>query len=208
MTQSYLSVSGSSHAEITEKRSQFIGDLTHLESKEEADRFIKTIRAKHKGARHCVYAYRLFSGAEHCSDDGEPQGTAGVPILEILRREELFGVCLTVTRYFGGVLLGAGGLLRAYSSCAKETVKLAKKVKFSLCKQLIVTLPYPTYNRALHFLEGKGYGALHPKFEDKVTFEVYLPLAEVNLCKKALTEISSGDCNIIDGIETYAQSQI
>ena len=109
----YFVPAGDGTAEFVEKRSRFIGRIWNTETEEEALACIRAMREQHWDARHNVYAYLIRGGAMRYSDDGEPQGTAGMPVLEVLRGAELYNVCCVVTRYFGGILLGAGGLVRA-----------------------------------------------------------------------------------------------
>ena len=110
----YLVPSGEGIAELVEKRSRFLGHIWLTQTEEEALQCIKKMREQHWDATHNVYAYLIKDGAMRYSDDGEPQGTAGIPVLEVLRKEGIYNVCCVVTRYFGGTLLGAGGLVRAY----------------------------------------------------------------------------------------------
>lgn len=117
--------SGPGQAEYEEKRSRFIGQVMPVESEEEARAFIAEVKKKYYDARHNCWCYIIRNGAERYSDDGEPQGTAGVPMLEVFRKEKVSGVVCVVTRYFGGVLLGAGGLLRAYTRSAKDALAAA-----------------------------------------------------------------------------------
>ncbi|MDE6746466.1 MAG: YigZ family protein, partial [Oscillospiraceae bacterium] len=125
----YSTVRGSADASFTEKKSEFIGHIRHVETEEEAVDFINEIRASHRKAKHNVYAYILREGnTSRYSDDSEPQGTAGVPVLEVLRKEGLTDVCCVVTRYFGGILLGGGGLVRAYSHSAKIAVDASERL--------------------------------------------------------------------------------
>lgn len=112
-------------SEYTEKRSRFLGHVRRVESEEEAREFIAEMKKEYYDARHNCWCYIIRGGAERYSDDGEPQGTAGIPMLEVFRREGVDSVACVVTRYFGGVLLGAGGLFRAYTKCAKDALDAA-----------------------------------------------------------------------------------
>lgn len=141
----YLVPSGDGVAEFVEKRSRFIGRIWRTETEEEAIFHIKQMREKHYDAPHNVYAYIIHGGAMRYSDDGEPQGTAGMPVLEVLRREELFNVCCVVTRYFGGILLGAGGLVRAYAKSAKLAVDAAGISRKQVWDHVTVPCPYAMY---------------------------------------------------------------
>ena len=121
----YRVPTGAGEAEFTEKRSRFLGHLRPAQSEEEARRFIAEMKREHYDARHNCWCYIIRGGAERYSDDGEPQGTAGIPMLEVFRREGVSDFVCVVTRYFGGVLLGAGGLLRAYTRSAKDALDAA-----------------------------------------------------------------------------------
>ncbi len=121
----YLIPTGAGESEYVEKRSRFLGHVRRVESEDEARAFIAEMKKRHYDARHNCWCYIIRGGAERYSDDGEPQGTAGIPMLELLRREGITNVVCVVTRYFGGVLLGAGGLLRAYTKSAKEALGAA-----------------------------------------------------------------------------------
>ncbi len=124
MTEYYIPTAPG-EAELTEKRSQFLGHVRCVETEEQARAFIAEMKKKYYDARHNCWCYIIRGGAERYSDDGEPQGTAGIPMLEVFRREGVTNVVCVVTRYFGGVLLGAGGLLRAYTKSAKDALTAA-----------------------------------------------------------------------------------
>ena len=132
--ESYITVSGESVGEYSEKRSRFIATLRHTETEEQAAAFLAEMRTKYWDARHNCYAYSLSHGAlKRFSDDGEPHGTAGKPILDIIDGSGLTDITVVVTRYFGGVLLGTGGLVRAYSAAAREAVAAAERVRMTPC---------------------------------------------------------------------------
>lgn len=139
----YKTVEDYGTAEITEKRSRFIANVRPVSSEDEAIEYINTIKQKYWDARHNVYAYVLReNNIMRYSDDGEPGGTAGLPILEILKKEELFDLVVVVTRYFGGILLGTGGLVHAYSKSAKAGVDDAGEVEMVLCRKIDITCDY------------------------------------------------------------------
>ena len=144
----YKTIARRCEARFIEKKSEFIGYLCPVQTEEQAVAFIEEIRAMHRKATHNCYAYilRENNAARH-SDDGEPGGTAGVPIYEVLRKEGLTDVCCVVTRYFGGVLLGAGGLVRAYTKGAKDAVDAAQIKCMAEAVKLAVTVDYGLYGR-------------------------------------------------------------
>ncbi len=157
----YITLEGFSEAEFTEKKSRFIGYISHAETDEAAVSFINEIKARHRKATHNVYAYILREGSiTRYSDDGEPQGTAGVPVFEVLRKEGLTDVCCVVTRYFGGILLGGGGLVRAYSKAAKIAVDAGVHKVMKSCYPMTITADYNLYGKL---------SAMLPKFPVKVT---------------------------------------
>ena len=137
--------------EFVDRRSRFIAQLRHVSSEREAEAFIAEVRARHHDARHNVPAWILADGRERCSDDGEPQRTSGMPTLEVLRGAELADVCCVVTRYFGGTLLGPGGLVRAYTAATQEAVAAAEAaqqlVTMTQVTQVTCVLPYAAYGR-------------------------------------------------------------
>ncbi len=200
----YSTIKGTAEASFTEKRSEFIGRLKHVETEEQAVEFINAVRAENRKATHNVYAYLLREGnTSRYSDDGEPQGTAGVPVLEVLRKEGLTDVCCVVTRYFGGILLGGGGLVRAYSHSAKIAVDAAERLAMCLCRPVTVTAGYELYGRISY---------VFPEFEVKVTDTVYAENVTVTaFVKKALvkpfteklTDIANGAISIVQYDECY-----
>ncbi|MBO5377093.1 MAG: YigZ family protein [Ruminiclostridium sp.] len=144
----YKTINGSAEARFIEKKSEFIGYIRHTETEAEAIAFINEIRAMHRKATHNCYAYMLRDNntARH-SDDGEPGGTAGVPIYEVLRKEGLIDVTCVVTRYFGGIMLGAGGLVRAYTQGAKIAVEAAEILNMCTAARLTLKLDYSLYGK-------------------------------------------------------------
>lgn len=145
--------------EFVERRSRFIGYASPVSSEEEALAFIAEIKEKHKDASHNVSAFVLKNGVKRYSDDGEPKGTAGVPVLEVVEKESLVNVAVVVTRYFGGTLLGAGGLVRAYSHGAKLGLDAAEIVTMTPCRELSLVLGYDLYGKITYLL---------PQFQVKV----------------------------------------
>ena len=157
-------------AELEEKKSVFIGRAKPVSSEEEAQNYLKEIRAKFPDARHHVWAYRLQGDVVmRCSDDGEPQGTGGVPVLDVLKKSGVCNAIIVVTRYFGGILLGAGGLVRCYSKAAMLAVREAKIVTREKCRVWEIGCSYPDYNRILAELPKFGAEAQNSEFADAVT---------------------------------------
>ena len=153
----YLTLEKEAFDEFTEKRSRFIGYAKPVSTQQEAADFINKIKSKHWDATHNVYAYVLRNGQQkRYSDDGEPSGTAGVPVLDVLLKENLTDCAVVATRYFGGVLLGAGGLVRAYSHTSKIAVTAARIIKMSLCSVLLVECDYNFYGRLTTLIPSFG----------------------------------------------------
>ena len=146
--------------EFVDRRSRFIAQLRHVSSEREADDFIAEVRARHHDARHNVPAWILSDGRERCSDDGEPQRTSGMPTLEVLRGADLEDVCCVVTRYFGGTLLGPGGLVRAYTAATQEAVAAAEAdgllVTMTQVTKVTCVIPYNAYGRVERLVSDCG----------------------------------------------------
>lgn len=139
-------------AEIVEKKSVFIGYAAPVSSEAEARDFVASIKKKHADARHNVSAYIVSGGIMHSSDDGEPSGTAGVPVLEVIKKSGVVNTVVVVTRYFGGILLGAGGLVRAYSAAAKAAIDAAGVVTYEKFDECRIICSYGDYNDVLYRL--------------------------------------------------------
>ncbi len=175
------------------KRSRFICYAVPVQTQEEAVDFINRIRSKHWDARHNVYAYVLRDGQiKRYSDDGEPQGTAGMPVLDVLLKEELTDCCLVVTRYFGGILLGGGGLVRAYSHAAKLGVDAAKKIKMSMCVRAECVCDYAFYGKLSGMIPEAGGVVESADFTDKVTVVFTVPQSSFDTFCAAVFDASLG----------------
>lgn len=189
----YRTVKEFSNDEYIVKRSRFIGYAKPVTTVDEANSFIAEIKSKHWDATHNVYAYILREGGiKRYSDDGEPQGTAGVPVLDVLEKENLVDVCVVVTRYFGGILLGGGGLVRAYSHSAKIGVDSAKIITMAHCLDLAVECDYTFYGKLNSFLANEETVILDTQFTDnvKVVFRIKGENKE-NIDAK-ITDLSNG----------------
>lgn len=160
---------------FVEKKSKFIGYVKPVKTQEEAIEFINTIKAKHWDATHNVYAYVLKeNNIQRYSDDGEPSGTAGVPVLDVLLKENLVDVCVVATRYFGGTLLGAGGLVRAYSHTSKIAVEAGHIITMAECSILECIVDYNFYERMLILLSDYNANIIDTEFAEnvKITFSL------------------------------------
>lgn len=169
----YATISGRSIAEIEEKKSRFIAHLAHVESEEEALSFLEEIRTEHRMARHNVYAYILRGeGASErirYSDDGEPQKTAGLPTLQTLQHAGLTDIACVVTRYFGGTLLGTGGLVRAYTQATQSAIAKSERVTVSVCIDITLRIAYPLYDQMVRIAAECNAKTLDTQYADTVT---------------------------------------
>lgn len=188
----YLVPSEYGEDEFIEKKSRFIGRIWPVETEEEALARIQEMKKKHYDATHNCWAYIIRDGAVRFSDDGEPGGTAGMPMLQVLQREELYNVVCVVTRYFGGILLGAGGLVRAYTKGAKIAVDAAGKSMKRVWTVLYVPCPYSFYERVR--LEAEAFGGIVRKadFGAEVELELLFPEAKTQEFLDRLTDMTAG----------------
>ena len=188
----YLVPSEYGEDEFIEKKSRFIGRIWPVETEEEALARIQEMKKKHYDATHNCWAYIIRDGAVRFSDDGEPGGTAGMPMLQVLQREGLFNAVCVVTRYFGGVLLGAGGLVRAYTKGAKIAVDAAGKSMKRVWTVLYVPCPYSFYERVR--LEVEAFGGIVRKadFGAEVELELLFPEAKTQEFLDRLTDMTAG----------------
>lgn len=198
--QEYLTLKTENNDEFVVKHSRFIGYAKPVTTQDEAVAFINQIKSKHWDATHNVYAYILRDGQiRRYSDDGEPQGTAGIPVLDVLQKEGLTDCCVVVTRYFGGILLGGGGLVRAYSHAAKLAVDSAEIIKMSVCVRACCTCDYAFYGKLASLIPECGGTAENSEFTDTVSVIFNIPenlydgfcaeLTEASFGKVAATEI-------------------
>lgn len=197
---SYTTVEGVTVAEIEEKKSRFICSLAHVESEEEALAHLEAIRSANRMARHNVYAYILRNsgtGRVRYSDDGEPQKTAGLPTLDVLQHAELTDVIAVVTRYFGGTLLGTGGLVRAYTQATQAAVEAAPLVVVSVCVDITVTLPYPSYESVLRLAQDCQAKVKDTQFTDVVTLHLRMISGTEAGFLSQLTELLRGQEQVV-----------
>lgn len=193
MTTEYRTIKEFNSDEYIVKRSRFIGYAKPVTTVDEANAFIAEIKSKHWDATHNVYAYILRDGGvKRYSDDGEPQGTAGVPVLDVLEKENVVDVAVVVTRYFGGILLGGGGLVRAYSHSAKIAIDSGKIITMALCLDLEIKCDYTFYGKLGAFLANEGAVVLDTQFTDEVTVVFRIKSDFLNELNKKLTELSNG----------------
>lgn len=170
--QEYKTVEGDFTAEYSEKHSRFIATAFHCETEQQASEIIATLKSKYWDARHNVYAYVLQDGTARFSDDGEPHGTAGMPVLEVIKGSGITNILVVVTRYFGGILLGTGGLVRAYSTSARDAVAGAQKVLMCACSEFVIDCDYGNYDRLSRLISDCNGMVQNTDFTDKVTVSV------------------------------------
>lgn len=195
----YLIPTGFGEDEFVEKKSRFIGRLWLAETEEEALARIQEMKKQHYDATHNCWAYIIKDGAVRFSDDGEPGGTAGMPMLQVLQREGLYNVVCVVTRYFGGILLGAGGLVRAYTKGAKIAVDAAGKSMKRVWSVLYLPCPYSFYERVRLEVEAFGGILQNTEFGAEVELEILLPEAQAQPFLERITDMTSGT---VEGMET------
>ncbi len=190
----YKTVNEFAFDELIEKRSRFIGYCKPVSTQDEAIAFINEIKSKHWDARHNVYAYVIKDeGVSRYSDDNEPQGTAGIPVLDAIRKRDITDCVVVVTRYFGGVLLGAGGLVRAYSAAAKLAIDAAGEREMIMCSVCELSCSYTMYGKMPSLISKFGGCIDDSSFTDDVSLVFHLPEDNLPAFNKALSVESSGN---------------
>lgn len=192
MADIYVTLGKEASATYIEKRSEFIGYAAPVKTEEAAIAFIEKIRKKHADARHNVYAYMLKNGTARYSDAGEPQGTAGIPTLEVIRKGGFCDAVIVVTRYFGGILLGAGGLIRAYTAAAKMAVDAAEIVTYTEHVRFSLNCSYTDYQWLLPQFKRFGVQTEDSEFTDTVKLTLLAESADFTAFTEALVELSNG----------------
>lgn len=204
----FLTLSGSGEFELVERRSRFVALAVPVGGREQAEAFVAEIKQNNRDASHNVWAYLIDPGCMRASDDGEPSGTAGAPALEVLKKEELRGAAVVITRYFGGVLLGAGGLVRAYAAAARGAVSAAGIVKMALCSAFSVEVSYGDDGRVLYFLRDFGAVVTGSEYGDTVHFSFYVTSERAAGLLSGLAELTSGKAKVVsDGERFYPVGQ-
>ena len=199
MNQSYKLPLKAATAEFTEKKSRFIAHLTPISSEDEALSFLRLIRDKYKDANHNVYAYRIRSNnITRYNDDGEPSRTAGMPLLDVFIKQDIYDFCCVATRYFGGIHLGAGGLVRAYGNCGVIAIEasgvgIMREVAF--CR---VAMPYSLYESLRLLLVGSDVRISDEDFGADVTVSFSLPSTEIAQLEDKITETSAGKVRLVE----------
>ncbi len=201
---SYKTIEGTAQAEYEEKKSRFIGQVAHVETEEEALAFLEGVRAANPMARHNVYAYVLRANNRvRYSDDGEPARTSGLPTLSVIEHAELKDVICVTTRYFGGTLLGTGGLVRAYTKAAQDAFAAANTVTFAPCRDIVVSVDYPLYDQVSHWLGNQGIQVVDTTFAADVTIDIRVPASDAEGVTASLTELTRGNAVLLVGDESF-----
>ncbi|MCL1975638.1 MAG: YigZ family protein [Firmicutes bacterium] len=194
MPEEYISVAAEAEAGFIEKKSRFIGKIKPVKNETEAKAFIESVRAEHREANHHVYAFVLgaLGNIQRSSDDGEPAGTAGRPVLETIKVCGLANVATVVTRYFGGILLGAGGLTRAYGHAAALAIEQAQIVRCLPARLIALHFSYELIIRVENLLRAYNAKIRHKSYTEMVCYLTVIPLSQVEELHKALAEVSNG----------------
>ncbi len=194
MDKSYKTVKECASDEFVEKRSRFIGYCKPVTKEEQAIEFINTIKKNHWDAKHNVYAYNIREGqTKRYSDDGEPQGTAGMPVLDVIIKNQVVDVVVVVTRYFGGILLGTGGLVRAYSNGSKLALNAANIITMELCSKCQIKCSYNQYGKVSTLIMQNGGYVDDSSFADNVIIDFHISVDLVQLLNKALADATAGE---------------
>lgn len=193
----YVTLLKEASATFIEKRSEFIGYAAPVKTEEEATAFIERIRRRHGDARHNVYAYLLKNGCARYSDDGEPQGSAGIPTLEVIKKGGFCDAVIVVTRYFGGVLLGASGLVRAYTTAARMACDAAEIVTYKHFEEFTLVCSYPEYQKLLPMLKRYSVITDGADFSDKVSLSLAAEPEALSRFSEAVGELGSGKVRLV-----------
>lgn len=210
MLTKYYTVKQAGSHEIIIQKSRFIGYVERVSNEEEANEFIQKIKKQHYNATHNCSAYIIgeHDQIQKANDDGEPSGTAGIPMLEVLKRLNLKNTAVVVTRYFGGIKLGAGGLIRAYSSTTSETIKKIGIVKGELMQGISLTVKYPLLGRVENMLHQSPHVIDKINYLEKVELIVYVHVHEVDTFKKEMINLTNDQIVMTEKDKKYIETDI
>lgn len=205
MLNEYLTAAKSASAEFVEKKSRFIASVSPVESETEALDFINEIRAQNRGARHNVYAYKIVNDSviQRFSDDGEPSGTAGMPVVEVIGKTGVVNIAIVVTRYFGGILLGASGLTRAYAKSAVKGIEAAGIIKKFLCTIFKFTSNYSNAGKIQNALAEAGYAIDNIEFAGDVEISAAVPVGDEGKFAELIDEVTGTHAEIFKDTQKY-----
>lgn len=201
----FKTVNKKAQVEIIEKKSRFIANVSPISNEEEAIAFIEQVKKKYHDARHNCFAYVLGGNIPiiRFSDDGEPSGTAGKPILDVLMGEKIENVVIVVTRYFGGILLGTGGLVRAYGKCAKEGILSAEIIEMNIYLTLYIIVDYPLIGKLQYEITNRNHIIINTEYTDLVKFTVYVKLDESDEFINHIINLTNNAAKILKGKEIF-----
>ncbi len=205
MLNEFKTILREAEAEIIEKKSRFIATVRPIKSEDEARIFVEEMKKKYWNATHNVFAYQLGERNERqrFSDDGEPQGTAGMPVLNVLKGEDVKNTAVVVTRYFGGTLLGTGGLVRAYGKAAKEGLLAAGIAELILYARYEVTTEYTESGKVQYEILQEGHILFDTQYSEKVVYVVFVKIEELQTFEKKMTDIFRGNTPFVKQGEHY-----
>lgn len=206
----YYTVKGSGEHEIVIQKSRFIAHINRAVTEEEAQQFILSIKKKHWDATHNCSAYLIGENdqIQKANDDGEPSGTAGVPILEVLKKKQLKDTVVVITRYFGGIKLGAGGLIRAYGKATSEGIDAIGVVERKLMKVMHTVVDYTWLGKLENELRSSVYAIKEIHYLDKVEIETFVVEDSVNTFMEWMVELTNGQCELSEGDLLYLEEKI
>ena len=201
MLKEYRTVFREGHYTYEEKRSRFIARVLPVQSEEEAIEYINRVKSESRDARHHCYAYYIEGDAayQRYSDDGEPAGTAGIPILEVIKKRQLVNIVIVVIRYFGGILLGAGGLVRAYGKAAAGGVLNARVIMVRTCTEAIINVEYHLSGKLQNMLLSEGFIIAGTDYSHHVSFTVLIPEEQKNKLEETVNDTTGGKAYIAYG---------
>jgi len=204
---SYLTVKGYGEHEIVIQKSRFIAYIQRAVTEEEAQEFIQKIKKMNWNATHNCSAYMVGENNQFqkANDDGEPSGTAGVPMLEVLKKKNLQDTVVVVTRYFGGIKLGAGGLIRAYSKATSEGIKHVGIVERKRMRKMTTVIDYPWLGKVENAFRSSIYEIQDIAYLDRVQISTYVDIGKEDTFKKWVTELTNGQGEIVDGDTLYVE---
>ncbi|WP_430534999.1 YigZ family protein [Listeria rocourtiae] len=210
MLENYLTIREAGQHEIIIEKSRFICSIIRATDEQTAQKFVTNVKKLHWNASHNCSAYLIGERDQYqkANDDGEPSGTAGVPMLEVLKKKRLKNVAVVVTRYFGGVKLGSGGLVRAYGTAVSETCNTLGIVERSLAMIISCTLDYSSHAKFGNALEKEGYQISNTTFTDKVVLDVYVDSADVVLFQEWAINLTNGQVQLQKNGQEYREKDV
>lgn len=207
--QPYDTIEGTASAEYEEKKSRFIAQVAHVETEDEALSFLENVRQANPMARHNVYAYVLRADNRvRYSDDGEPARTSGLPTLEVIQHAGLTDVICVTTRYFGGTLLGTGGLVRAYTKAATDAIAAAQRITFAPCCDITVRMGYALYDQVSHWAAQAGAQVVSTDFAADITLVLRVRSEDAETTVAGLREFTRAQASVACGEESFQPLQV